>query len=854
MVEFSNIPEELQNTPQWVMWKLIEKNGKHTKIPYTINNTEASTDKPSTWSTYEEALSAYNTGKFTGIGFVFSKDDHFCGVDWDHIRDPETGEWDIEILEEIESFNSYAEISPSGEGAHVICMGEVPGDRRRKGQREMYDSLRFFTITGNLLGDSPKTVSIAQKALNQVYMKIDPPEQPKSEQPPIPAEAPELTDEQIIALCMGARNADKFEALYDGDLTPYGGDHSRADQAFCNILAFYTNDAAQIDRVFRRSSLYRPKWDEKRGKQKYGERTVAEAIKRTTEKYTAPTTTREEPEVQVRKDSKESQFEIYPEHVVELANMLLDQGDPFKFIVDTWNRHHVGDRIVGEACACAIASTYMVNSKGLHIKPSGDSGKGKSDGAKKFLHLLPSHKKMVGSLSGKSMFYNPNLKKGTVIFTDDVNLSDDIVTTIKQSTTNFQDMTVHNTVKKQEYQQYKIPSRITWWMTSVSGFDDDQMGNRFLGMDVDASAQQDELVFRNQVKMEKFGITDEVVDDSVLICRCIYDMLSEEDFKIIFPYTNCVEWNNKENRRNFPMFMDILKSVALYNFRQREKFQDCYLADTNDFERAKQIYQSLAETNATNLTETELKVMRWLSGQYEVDLKAISGFIHKSEATARRLMHGQRYDGGLLAKVPGLYSQKISVKITEDRITNKNVYRYDSNLGLNSYADVVNLNIECLEKEYHNFKQEYSGHSSHSSSEFIHSSSNVKSEKSDTVSIIKYNILYTLHQSEKKQEREENLRNSHSHSHNLQKCNSDEPDGESGVKSEWRVMKSVKSDTFDQMDKIAVICKILKQTDQIEVLLQRCVESGLEDPGPLIEKLVKNGTILRNRKTVRWKG
>jgi hypothetical protein len=244
-------------------------------------------------------------------------------------------------------------------------------------------------------------------------------------------------------------------------------------------------------------------------------------------------------------------------------------------------------------------------------------------------------------------------------------------------------------------------------MTSVDGFDDDQMGNRFLGVDVDGSSEQDEKVFQHQAKMERLGITEDVVDDSVLICRAIFDILGTEEYKIVFPYTNCIQWNNKDNRRNFGMFMDILKSVAFYNVKQREKFHDVYLAELEDFHRAKEIYKNLAESNATNLTEIELKIMRWMSGKTEVDINKIAEFIRKSQTTAKRYMHGRDGNGGLLAKVTGLSCEKVRVEVTQGRYTNKNVYSYSSNMGLNSYDDVVNIHTEGIQKEYEDFKREY---------------------------------------------------------------------------------------------------------------------------------------------------
>src|SRR5215217_2135643 len=65
-----------------------------------------------------------------------------------------------------------------------------------------------------------------------------------------------LTDEEIIALCRKAKNAAKFADLFDsGHTAAYDGDDSSADLALVSILAFYTQDEEQIDRIFSRSNL-----------------------------------------------------------------------------------------------------------------------------------------------------------------------------------------------------------------------------------------------------------------------------------------------------------------------------------------------------------------------------------------------------------------------------------------------------------------------------------------------------------------------------------------------------------------------------------------------------------------------
>jgi putative DNA primase/helicase len=69
-------------------------------------------------------------------------------------------------------------------------------------------------------------------------------------------------DFDILSIARKAKNGDKFSKLFDeGDTSNYGS-HSEADQALCNILAFYTEgDFEKIDALFRKSKLYREKWE-----------------------------------------------------------------------------------------------------------------------------------------------------------------------------------------------------------------------------------------------------------------------------------------------------------------------------------------------------------------------------------------------------------------------------------------------------------------------------------------------------------------------------------------------------------------------------------------------------------------
>ncbi len=92
----------------------------------------------------------------------------------------------------------------------------------------------------------------------------------------------ELTDEEVEQLAKGARNSAKFEALNSGDISGYVS-HSEADQAYVSLLAFYTQDEEQLDRLYRRSGLCRDKWLDRPD---YRHRTITHALSNLRETYT----------------------------------------------------------------------------------------------------------------------------------------------------------------------------------------------------------------------------------------------------------------------------------------------------------------------------------------------------------------------------------------------------------------------------------------------------------------------------------------------------------------------------------------------------------------------------------------
>jgi hypothetical protein len=97
-----------------------------------------------------------------------------------------------------------------------------------------------------------------------------------------------MADSEIIAKARSAKNGAKFERLWRGDISEYGGDDSRADMALCSIIGFYTQDPDQIDRIFKTSGLIREKWNRPTAGSTYGRKTIEKVLASLTETYQAP--------------------------------------------------------------------------------------------------------------------------------------------------------------------------------------------------------------------------------------------------------------------------------------------------------------------------------------------------------------------------------------------------------------------------------------------------------------------------------------------------------------------------------------------------------------------------------------
>jgi hypothetical protein len=178
-----NIPQCLRDRPQWVCWKYVQRDGKQTKVPvnprYCWN---ASATDAQTWTTFDAAYEAYlRNDSLAGVGFVFSKEDPFAGIDLDRcLNDAGNFTWGQDVVDELAT---YTEVSPSGRGVKLFLKATKPAFAKcrrdgfgpdAQGELELYDQGRFFAVTGHPLAASRTEVASRQAELEALCQRLWP--------------------------------------------------------------------------------------------------------------------------------------------------------------------------------------------------------------------------------------------------------------------------------------------------------------------------------------------------------------------------------------------------------------------------------------------------------------------------------------------------------------------------------------------------------------------------------------------------------------------------------------------------------------------------------------------------------
>lgn len=257
------VPQSMRDAAQWVLWRLESRGGRPTKVPVQIDGKPASSNDRATWSAFDKIAAAFDPQKHEGIGFVFSADDTFCGVDLDHCRDPDSGDIDDWAREVIEKLDSYSEVSPSQTGVKVFVRGDSPYGTGKNIRLpypakdggddptgiEVYDHGRYFAVTGLRLRVSD-AVNDRQDQLNWIADKFQPPARvlpsPQWESP-----------QQVI------ERARKYISTIEPAISGSGGHNQTFKVACVLILGFGLKDSEALSLLEEWNQRCQPPWSEK---------------------------------------------------------------------------------------------------------------------------------------------------------------------------------------------------------------------------------------------------------------------------------------------------------------------------------------------------------------------------------------------------------------------------------------------------------------------------------------------------------------------------------------------------------------------------------------------------------------
>ncbi len=277
--------------PQFILWKLTERNGKQVKLPVDYrtaqvtdaHNPEAQADA----NTIIQTAKLFGPGY--GVGFVFTPNDNFLFVDIDNCLEADNKTWSPVAMDIFGMLSGAAvEVSQSGRGLHIIgkCNGVIPEHACKNIplKIELYHTGRFVALTGASANGSADTDLTAN--LPALIDKYFSPKSVTSSGAGVwttePARESNVLadDNELIQKALASKSAagafgsratfadlwngvtESLAAVYAPDESDAGEyDQSSADAALAMQLAFWTGkDCARIERLMWKSGLIRDKW------------------------------------------------------------------------------------------------------------------------------------------------------------------------------------------------------------------------------------------------------------------------------------------------------------------------------------------------------------------------------------------------------------------------------------------------------------------------------------------------------------------------------------------------------------------------------------------------------------------
>jgi putative DNA primase/helicase len=259
---FDNIPQILKEQSNWVVWGIKDAPPKAPFNPASLlagYTSPAKAGVKETWSDYCAAILCVKRGLAQGIGFEFEGNDLY-GIDLDNVIDKH-GALMPEAKDIVGSLDSYTEISPSGTGLHIFVFApesEITRHRKKDHFLEIYNKGRYFTVTGNIYGNT-KQIETRSQELQSIHDKfLLPPTAEKRTSYPTISIVSGVSQDKFLSI--GLERDKVFAALWSGQRRH--GNESADDIALMNKLAYWCNgNTDAMVQAFLSSPYYSQKDD-----------------------------------------------------------------------------------------------------------------------------------------------------------------------------------------------------------------------------------------------------------------------------------------------------------------------------------------------------------------------------------------------------------------------------------------------------------------------------------------------------------------------------------------------------------------------------------------------------------------
>jgi hypothetical protein len=303
--------------------------------------------------------------------------------------------------------------------------------------------------------------------------------------------------------------------------------------------------------------------------------------------------------------------------MAEAVNQL--EEDPLSYYLDSFSKVHIGDELL-KIWELSSALSSVCSDRQIHSWAVGPSGKGKSSIKRRIcdFYLPEIAYQQITGISPKALLYKCNEEgrdflNEQVVFFDEVDDLEEVVTLLRSITDQDEDEISYTTVKDQQTETIEMRvDSITVWFTSVETFQDEQLKNRFILTNPDGSKDLDQKVFDwMQERLHKGGSLDRPPKESPVIQRMVMNIRENTpEYKPVVPFR--IDWKQKFNRRLYPFFYTLMGLMAKIHYKNRETVDGYIIVTEADFKLASLIWNRLIDTTVAQVDEAGVRLLQEL--------------------------------------------------------------------------------------------------------------------------------------------------------------------------------------------------------------------------------------------------